>query len=554
MSTNEPQPSSDAPSPDSWPQRPAADPQTQQSSSSSVEPSTPSAQSSHTESESSPQSESGPSSQSQQSQPSAQPYTPPQPLPQGVYPGYPPQPQSQPPYPYGQPAQPYQSQPYQYGQPQYGQYGHPEAQYQQAGQYQPQPGQAQPGQATQPTGQYPPSGQYANQYPVQTAPYQQPQSQPYQPNPYPYPPQYPQTAYPYQQYQPYQPYPPYQSYPQYAARPVDPVVARRRALRKAVGRPAGLTLAYQGVFTGASFVCGLVLGLVMGLGRSGAGHASGSTFDQTMQDVAQQTVQWMGVLSLVSVAVGFLFMLLMRHRVILTRAFWLGDPREPHAPMRPAWFAVFVALILGVQGLSILLQLAFSAIGLSLVSPTSESIDESAVTISMWLYIGLFGPIVEEVVFRGVLMKELKPLGKNFAILTSSLMFALFHDDVVQGLFAFGCGLVFAFVAMEYSLIWSIALHIFNNAVLSGVLGEFAAGFGETGNMIYAVCLLVIGIGALIAVLVKYGWGLKQYRLANRSVPGTYWGWTSGLFLTFVILNGGYALLSFVTAMISANG
>ncbi len=34
-------------------------------------------------------------------------------------------------------------------------------------------------------------------------------------------------------------------------------------------------------------------------------------------------------------------------------------------------------------------------------------------------------------------MKELKPLGNNFAIVTSAMVFGLFHDDVVQGTFAF---------------------------------------------------------------------------------------------------------------------
>lgn len=368
----------------------------------------------------------------------------------------------------------------------------------------------------------------------------------------PYPPQG-QPQYPPYPYAPY----PYVSYPQ-----ATPGQIRRRTLRKAVSRPAGLILAYQAVFTGASIVAGLIMGVIATIERVAgsrlANTPSAENFRQIEQDLAQTSVQWVGVLSLISVAVGFLFMLLMRHRTILTRAFWLGDPtavagsanpNEPRAHMRPAWFAAFVALIIGIQGVLQLIQIAFAALGITLVSPTSDSIDESAVTISMWLYIGLIGPIVEETVFRGVLMRELQPLGRNFAIVTSSLMFALFHDDVVQGVFAFCCGLVFAFVAMEYSLIWSIALHIFNNAILGGVLSEFAASFGDTGNMVYGVALLVVGIGGLIYVLVKYGWGLREYWRVNWSAPGTYWGWTSGWFLTFVILNGLFALVSFAVAM-----
>ena len=158
-------------------------------------------------------------------------------------------------------------------------------------------------------------------------------------------------------------------------------------------------------------------------------------------------------------------------------------------------------------------------------------------------------PLAEELVFRGVLMRGLKPRGRNCAIVTSALMFGLFHDDVVQGLFAFGCGLLFGFVAMEYSLVWSIVLHVFNNAVLGGVLPWLAGLFGAAGDTAYTLGLLGVSIIGLIVVLVKSGGGLRAYRRVNRSAPGTYWGWTSPAFLIFVIVNVAITILSFVTAM-----
>ncbi|KFI52648.1 CPBP family intramembrane glutamic endopeptidase [Bifidobacterium biavatii] len=411
---------------------------------------------------------------------------------------------------------------------------------------QPQTQPQQPSPYPQPQPPYPQYQPYSAGSPSQSGQhYQQPQPQP----------QYPQQQWP--QYQPYQPYQ-YQPYP-YAyppQPPVDPETVRRRTLRKSVGRVAGLALAYQAIFTATSLIAGMVIGLAAAASRYGSQATSGMFSEQELsqfeQEVARQTVQWTGVLYLLAVAVGFAFMLLMRHRTILTRAFWTGDPHEPHAAMRPAWLLAFAAMLVGVQGVSILIQVAFAALGTPLASPTSEGIAESAVTVSMWLYIGLIGPVIEELVFRGVVMKELKPLGRNFAILTSSLMFALFHDDVVQGLFAFACGLIFAFVAMEYSLVWSIALHVFNNAVIGGVFSAIAGSFGDTGNVVYAVCLVIVGVGGLIWVLLKYGWGLREYVRVNRSAPGTYWGWTSGLFLTLVILNVLIALISFAMAMAGA--
>lgn len=356
-------------------------------------------------------------------------------------------------------------------------------------------------------------------------------------------------------------YPAYYAQPQPVYAPVDPRTWWRTWRRKVVNRAMGLTLASQAILVGASLAAGLVIGIIAGLANARTNGYGGISVS-----ISHDLNRWAGVLSLASVAVMFCFLLAMRRRDILTREFWLGGPHvdtygEPNqlggvsryggGRMTPLWAFVFVVLALGAQGALILVQLGFSAIGIDLVSPTSESIERSAVTVSMWLYIGLVGPICEEVLFRGILMKELKPLGRNFAIVTSALAFALYHDDVVQGVFAFLLGLLLGFIAMEYSLVWAIALHIFNNAVLSGVVDTIASNtLGDTGYMVYAVVLSLIGVAGAAVVFAKYGAGLVQYRRANRSQPDTYYGWTSWAFILFVALNGLTAVSSFAGAML----
>ncbi|MBW3090512.1 CPBP family intramembrane metalloprotease [Bifidobacterium sp. 82T25] len=391
--------------------------------------------------------------------------------------------------------------------------------------------------------QYPQYQPYAQQYAGQYPPQSQYQQNPYQPQ---YRPQYPYPA-----YQTYQPYPPRPVTPVPPAIPVDPRQAWRTWRRKVVGRAVGLTFAYEGMMYAGAIIAAAIVAMAAATGLFASGRGTYSSDD--------------GIISLISVAVAFGFLLLMRHRDILTREFWLGGPHldtygEPNqrgrvsryggGRMRPQWFLVFIVLGLGVQGSVSLVQMLLSMGGVDLVSPTSESINESAVTVSMWLYIGLVGPICEEVMFRGVLMKELKPLGKNFAIFTSALAFGLFHDDVVQGTFAFLFGLILGFVAMEYSLVWSIALHIFNNAILSGVIDTLFAGqLSDNGYLVYSIILALAGVIGSAIVLVLYGRSLAQYRRENRSIPDTYAGWTSPAFIAFVVLNAVVAIVSFIGAM-----
>ena len=330
--------------------------------------------------------------------------------------------------------------------------------------------------------------------------------------------------YPSQLYSPYPPYPPYSSAQRPVAPPIpvaqpvpiDPVKARRRWLRGTVTRHAGLIFAYQGVFMGVNVLASFVIGIILGL----SGAAGRGTL--TAESLSAALVQLTGVIMLLTVLGGMGFILPMRRRMIFRRDFWLGEPG--HARMKPSWLLTFIILVMAIQTAIVLIQLGFSMFGTTLQSPTSDNISEASTNIWMWLYVGLAAPVAEELVFRGVLMRGLKPLGRNFAIVTSALMFGLFHDDVVQGLFAFGCGLLFGFVAMEYSLVWSIVLHVFNNAVLGGVLPWLAGLFGDAGDTAYTLGLLGVSIIGLIVVLVKYGGGLRAYRRVNRSAPGTYWG------------------------------
>ena len=67
--------------------------------------------------------------------------------------------------------------------------------------------------------------------------------------------------------------------------------------------------------------------------------------------------------------------------------------------------------------------------------------------------------------FRGIIQKPLEKYGKMLAIVVSSLLFAIYHGNIIQGIYAFICGLLLGFVASEYSLKYSVILHVFNNLI-----------------------------------------------------------------------------------------
>ncbi|MDO5101178.1 MAG: CPBP family intramembrane metalloprotease [Eubacteriales bacterium] len=91
------------------------------------------------------------------------------------------------------------------------------------------------------------------------------------------------------------------------------------------------------------------------------------------------------------------------------------------------------------------------------------------------LLVGIAGPILEELLMRGLVYKRLRRLtGPGWAALISSAIFGVIHGNVVQGIFAFSFGLYMAYLYEEQgTLLAPILSHVFNNT-----LAAFATQYG----------------------------------------------------------------------------
>lgn len=80
-------------------------------------------------------------------------------------------------------------------------------------------------------------------------------------------------------------------------------------------------------------------------------------------------------------------------------------------------------------------------------------------------------PIIEELVFRKLIVDRTMRYGQGVAILISGLMFGLFHGNLNQFIYAFALGLFFAFLYVKTgNVIISIAIHMIIN-FMGSILG-----------------------------------------------------------------------------------
>jgi membrane protease YdiL (CAAX protease family) len=83
---------------------------------------------------------------------------------------------------------------------------------------------------------------------------------------------------------------------------------------------------------------------------------------------------------------------------------------------------------------------------------------------------GILAPIVEEFIFRKFLIDRTYRYGEWVAILTSGLMFGLFHGNLAQFFFTTLIGGLFAYIYIRTGKIWyTIALHMTMNLATSVV-------------------------------------------------------------------------------------
>lgn len=175
--------------------------------------------------------------------------------------------------------------------------------------------------------------------------------------------------------------------------------------------------------------------------------------------------------------------------------------------MRPGVFFAVMCLCMGTQMVNSLwvmgLEFLFSLSGKSLM-PLLENVSGSSDSVSMFLYASILAPISEELLFRGFLLRSLRPYGKRFAILGSALFFGLFHGNLLQTPYAFLVGLLLGYVAVEYSISWAVALHMFNNFVLADLLTRVTMLLPQmVGDMINLILLGGAMVLSVVLLAVK---------------------------------------------------
>ncbi len=120
------------------------------------------------------------------------------------------------------------------------------------------------------------------------------------------------------------------------------------------------------------------------------------------------------------------------------------------------------------------------------------------------LYACLIAPITEELVFRGIFLKNMSRVSQRFGIFTSALFFALAHQNIPQGILAFMLGILLGYITIKHnSLVPSMIVHFVVNitSIVFTQLDQIAPVSADKLFTLVSVIIFVLGAIMLIYTL-----------------------------------------------------
>lgn len=170
---------------------------------------------------------------------------------------------------------------------------------------------------------------------------------------------------------------------------------------------------------------------------------------------------------------------------------------------KQSFFTVCAIGILASAGLSKLVTVVNIDGVLGNYAKINNAFEKNSLIIQI-ITLVMAGPVCEEIIFRGIMFNRIKEYtSKTVAIYIQAVVFAVYHFNLVQGIYAFLIGIMLAYVYEKYeTFAASILLHIFVN--LTALIMMYL-GISDyiNDNIWLKILMMVTEVGMLSFILVK---------------------------------------------------
>lgn len=219
-----------------------------------------------------------------------------------------------------------------------------------------------------------------------------------------------------------------------------------------------------------------------------------------------------GIVYLLSSLVGLGFIWIMYRKDF---GFW--DIMEDTREIPPRVFLNAFVVIIGIQPVFQLISQGLDRIfeGFNYIIEYSGFDKNADGSFFVMLNIVIIAPIIEELIFRGLLLRSLAQYGRNFAIITTSVLYGMYNASIIQNGYAFAVGVALAYITLRYSIKWAIVMHCSINMLMMLI------AFLNVPSIINYSFLGIFLIWGIVILIIKRK-KLKKYFDKGRSKKNAY--------------------------------
>lgn len=143
-------------------------------------------------------------------------------------------------------------------------------------------------------------------------------------------------------------------------------------------------------------------------------------------------------------------------------------------------------------------------------------------------FVGILGPIFEELFFRKAVIDRLRRYGELPAILISGLIFGLIHGNFSQLFYTIAMGVVLGFVYLRTgNVLYTITLHcafnIIGGVYVTEALRHAEEDIGSLMSLAYAVFVIISFIVGIIFLIANFGRFRRSLQKGKYSLTFDQW-------------------------------
>ncbi|MVX66044.1 CPBP family intramembrane metalloprotease [Clostridium chromiireducens] len=249
-----------------------------------------------------------------------------------------------------------------------------------------------------------------------------------------------------------------------------------------------------------------------------------------------------GIMSIVAVLVSFIPFMIYRGKKFFYYDLKLENRKFTFRTL-VFGFIVIIAINSSLVLFSNILEIGLNAIGLSANSALEDLDALNELTVPMIIYSCILGPIIEEFIYRGAVLRSLQKYGKRFAIIVSALLFGLMHGNFFQIFMGVGIGIILGYLATEYSIKLTIILHIINNISVQ-VLSQSTSYVTNNTNIIINMSLISVSFIILMIAILRNKNNITGWLQANTTEKGIWLKFFTSILVIVVIIFDLFSVIS----------